>query len=503
MANINGIIQRDKPVDVAGDIYKVLGLAPRLIAGTNLVCYPISYAAGNAHGKINQWSKIKPVEIENGIATRISKDTLAYTASSIGVSGLLTGYTNGIPAYMGRVFSEQRTVGGVTFNLFHVFGMTVPWANTGVNPSDSSLATTMRTLTINANAQNVNWAYQPVSGGTKAPFRVLDFEGYCHTAACPIYYQAKNVYSGQRGRFSFFRTVEDFDTQINLSDLDKIFRDFHAYVAYFHKGSGSYIPNSLLDFGLLKNDYDSTVETTNTLSPSGSALQEDCEAFFFIGNKSKGIFCTLPSLPDSANPQTFSITTRNDPNSPVNQVDWTEWSFARDRTDPYFESFDNVGEGLYSLLFSGNGEMCVRVKIQNYSDSAQTFDRSYFRLTLGSRNLNIGVYTSAKDTDVTGSTQTQITANGKITIASKDTLFIFFQISGLFDGEGITKAPSANTAFNDRPKYCLTSDVELRYHSGHDGLFLPFEVFYADGTKRFYSQTYQTWYNQRSSLSFS
>ena len=504
MANINGIIQRDKPVDVAGDIYKVLGLAPRLIAGTNLVCYPISYAAGNAHGKINKWSKIKPVEIENGINTRISKDTLAYTAGGSNTlpDGLLTGYTGNIPAYMGRVFSEQRSVGGVTFNLFHVFGMTVPYEGQRVNPLDDFIAPLMRTLILNANAQDVNWKYQNVSGGTKAPFRVLDFEGYCDNAVCPISYQVKDVYENTRGEFSCFRNPEDYDTQIDLAELDKIFKDFKIYVSYFKKGDRTFL--GMLEIGDLKDNRDTTVTVAaSTLGNPTNLSGQEMEAFFFAGSKSKGIFITLPSLPDYPNPMPFRRHYGNSPNTPIKQLTWKEFGFSLDRTDPFFESFDNVNEGLYTVLFSPEGWACIRARVQNNTDSAQNIELAKLTVTSTNTNRNLGrvIYKQP----ISGGTMT-IQNGTYLTLAKGEECYLYFQINGnLFDNEGVTKAPNAPEALKDRTKYCLSTYIEIRYSSIVE-LSNELEAYYSplnDG-KHFYAQPpIDKWYTRRSGNTFS
>jgi len=54
MSNVNGLISA--PVNLAGDVFKVLQAAP--VDGE----YKLGYANSNGHGKTNKWAKRKPVK---------------------------------------------------------------------------------------------------------------------------------------------------------------------------------------------------------------------------------------------------------------------------------------------------------------------------------------------------------------------------------------------------------------------------------------------------------
>lgn len=106
MGHSNGKITA--PVGIDADIAPVLGVGS----------YDLGYLCSNAHGKINKWSKIKPVKYA----------TLAELTAA-----------------------QLKSV---------AYGMT---------------------YTIDT-AWNVIWAYEPPTGGDSAPFRALDFNGYNHNA---------------------------------------------------------------------------------------------------------------------------------------------------------------------------------------------------------------------------------------------------------------------------------------------------------------------------------
>lgn len=115
--NSNGKIT--PPISIAGDVYKVLGIMPK-----NGV-FDIGYACSNQHGKINIWSKNKP---------------MTYNKFS-------------------DLTEDDK------YMLF--YGLTFTTKNE--QPVDAQRA-----------------QYNPPEGGNNGYFRITDFNGYNHNAKCPI-----------------------------------------------------------------------------------------------------------------------------------------------------------------------------------------------------------------------------------------------------------------------------------------------------------------------------
>ena len=122
MSNSNGKITA--PINIASDVYKVLGLSP------NKGAYGIGYACSNEHERTNIWAKHKPVRHPN-----------------IGV------------------LSAQQLK-----DTFY-----------GLNPQSEN-------NNVNAIPPKIicePWTYEPPRGGEKEPYRIADFDGYNHNALCP------------------------------------------------------------------------------------------------------------------------------------------------------------------------------------------------------------------------------------------------------------------------------------------------------------------------------
>ena len=259
----------------------------------------------------------------------------------------------------------------------------------------------------------------------------------------------------------------------------------------------------MLEIGDLKDNRDTTVTVAASALGNPTNLSgQEMEAFFFAGSKSKGIFITLPSLPDYPNPMPFRRHYGNSPDTPIKQLTWKDFGFSLDRTDPFFESFDNVNEGLYTVLFSPEGWACIRARVQNNTDSAQNIELAKLTVTSTNTNRNLGrvIYKQP----ISGGTMT-IQNGTYLTLAKGEECYLYFQINGnLFDGEGVTKAQDAGKALENYEKHRLLTYIEIRYSSIVE-LSNELEAYYSplnDG-KHFYAQPpIDKWYNSRSGNTF-
>lgn len=164
MGHSNGKITA--PVGLDSDVYPTLGIGPTSDG------YDLGYACANTHGKINKWSKKKPVRYAD-MAINLKLDTW------------WKGDNN---------------------------------ANCGLNVRVNDV--------LESYKDNSAYAYDPPRGGDKEPFRALDFNGYDHNAevflrtrvvkdnVITINYQAQTVYLYQ------IRYTKVSANSIVLSDLD-------------------------------------------------------------------------------------------------------------------------------------------------------------------------------------------------------------------------------------------------------------------------------------------
>lgn len=127
MAHSNGKITA--PINIETDIYAVLGIGPTANG------YDLGYACSNAHGKINIWSRCKPLRWTSMDVNLTNSNWWKGSDDNCGLlPKMVSGYT-GIPDAM-----------------------------------DGNLN---------------GWEYQPPTGGN-VPFRALDFDGYYHNARPPV-----------------------------------------------------------------------------------------------------------------------------------------------------------------------------------------------------------------------------------------------------------------------------------------------------------------------------
>lgn len=127
MSYSNGIISL--PI-TASDPYNCLGVAKR----TN--GYDVGYICSNQHGKINMWSRYKPVHIAN--TTAVDRDSDWYKGTD-GDCGIKVKHTT---SYL--LLPEMYESG------------------------------------------ESDWEYKPPQGGSFSPYRLADFDKYLHTATAPI-----------------------------------------------------------------------------------------------------------------------------------------------------------------------------------------------------------------------------------------------------------------------------------------------------------------------------
>lgn len=127
MSITNGYITA--PVTIF-DVYRALGLA------TQGGVYSVSYACGNSHGKINMWSRMKPVHL---LKVLFTTSVTKWWRGQNGTCGITIPATSG-PSLIPEKFTEDKKNG---------------------------------------------WEYEPPWGGENSPFRLTDFEGYYSDAHPP------------------------------------------------------------------------------------------------------------------------------------------------------------------------------------------------------------------------------------------------------------------------------------------------------------------------------
>lgn len=170
MSHSNGIIKA--PISLPNDVFPTLGLSA--LNGNA----PISYAARNAHGKTNPWSRFKPVHI---LRTLFPDRTTKWWKGTEGNCGIKV-----------KAVTTYAQIPGVL------------------------------DMTDNMNG----WVYEPPTGGEVSPCRVGDFDGYDHNAQCPVgsFEVASQVMQGGYliGDL-MMRAAPDDDTKpggLALSDID-------------------------------------------------------------------------------------------------------------------------------------------------------------------------------------------------------------------------------------------------------------------------------------------
>lgn len=142
------------PVNPKTDVYKVLGIGPTKNG------YELNYACSNAHGKINPFSRMKPVHIQNAI----SHDML----------------TNGYDTLDIWWKGSSRRCGFIVETVVSYRLIPALYDNSvdGMN----------------------GWEYDPPKGSSASPYRIEDFVGYKHDALppCEFYEITERVSAGVR-----------------------------------------------------------------------------------------------------------------------------------------------------------------------------------------------------------------------------------------------------------------------------------------------------------------
>lgn len=131
------------------EVYSLLGVAKQ---GTY---YDVGYICSNAHGRINMWSKFKPVRL-NKIQVDEEYDLDKYSDSGWDMR-------NGSKSWWYGGSLEQSPV--------FVVPVISEWKDIGVSGNQN---------------ENAQWRYKSPYGGDASPYRLTDFLGYCHTAVPPI-----------------------------------------------------------------------------------------------------------------------------------------------------------------------------------------------------------------------------------------------------------------------------------------------------------------------------
>lgn len=113
------------PVSAVEDVLSTFGITVSSTTGK------LSYICGNTHGKINKWSRCKPVILASNAPSRSDDTWCKGTAGNYSLN-----------------FSKQTTLSGI----------------------------------VSAYNSGTNWDYLPPTGGSSAPYRLADFAKYNHYA---------------------------------------------------------------------------------------------------------------------------------------------------------------------------------------------------------------------------------------------------------------------------------------------------------------------------------
>ena len=241
MGHSNGKITA--PVGLDSDVYPTLGI------GSVNGAYDLGYACANTHGKINKWSKYKPVR-QPYLDYRSD-----YWKANDGLCGL------SVVGYM----SPGTLNSGFLKDLF----------------------------------DGVDWGYNAPTGGDSAPYRVLDFNGYNHNAIVPF---GDNVPSDV-----YLDTSNNLEIQLEqtTNNDDNILLSYLSY-------QGTPFSEMYAGVGLLQNTRYILVTSESMFTDSvsirllniGSYVGKWKVAFFLSSNKigvddelKQGIYIPIPVTP--------------------------------------------------------------------------------------------------------------------------------------------------------------------------------------------------------------
>lgn len=173
MSNYNGIISA--PINIQTDVYAVLGL------GSTTSGYDIGYACANTHGKINMWSKHKPIKW-NKLAELTAAD---YQEANYGI----------------------------------------------IEPAGSREPDT---------AVEQGYVYQVPEGGKLSPYRITDFLDYYHNATYPCPKQENvtvNTFYGTEATFVPNINVTYDSRSISVADFSWLKDCYPALIFHITNGS--------------------------------------------------------------------------------------------------------------------------------------------------------------------------------------------------------------------------------------------------------------------------
>jgi hypothetical protein len=380
------------------------------------------YLGSNAHGKINMWSKYKPVSYPDALA-HSNTNTYKPTSSD----------------------SNWTDVGTVKDNWWRAVdgkcGITPKWFNTLKEVFDA------------VDADDTEWTYSPPTGSSGSPYRLSDFEGYNPDARCSIdsasiyikseYRQYTTTSGTEKWEFSLY----DVFAKYNSIDFEDIYQgnvslgDYYVTAGiydgtrYYFYNCGKYSERKSgvsTGFGGFINFISTAVLSNMTLL--FFFMKDDITQFLYNGN---GSHLSNYNVMINFDTQIFTmpgcykkgVTTRpaaSSPENPDNKVEYVinfkqktssslvmEYSITNPNTTSYYTfSFSNV-----QLYFKGSKVRDLSIKDINVTYNTTVsgtvevmsglfFDSSYspyvtYTLKYGNKTINRtdGVWTT--DIDIT------------------------------------------------------------------------------------------------------
>ncbi len=482
--NRNGVI--DKPIGFRPDIYVVPGITP-YNGGYSLV-----HANTGTHGKINKWCKWKPVIIDK-IFIHLD-ETINIVSPFVGVGNI------NVPAAIGTPKRITKRVENIDVNLQILYGLGVPMF---INQEGNASLRRQLIDLMNVD-ESINWEYYPPSGGEHEPSRSSDFLGYDHNADCPITYNVQDAHATHTTQI-WCNWASENSAQIDLRELAQYFLPMKFYVFVdiwrYSKTDKAWGWVQTLEFG----DMAEGVDIGATL-PALNFSQGETEmaAYFFAQGSYQGTYWTmlLPSLPQYANPQTFKwLPSTGD----VAETVWMGFDvysngtgFAHHHGSAYFESFWNVGEGIYVQLYT-TAYYCVRGKLTAPASQQAVID--FADITLVWREFVTGSNSSGQQY---ATFRPAVYVNGQnvtgtsVTIPAGGSIYVDLELVDLFNPEIIGTA-NANKLVNGEV-YGNIDQMELRYKGVNVTSFQVEVVKVAQGDPHngyFYSQNEQRFYLTR------
>lgn len=304
MAHANGIITA--PINIETDIYSVLGIGPTANG------YDIGYACSNAHGKINKWSKKKPVRIA-GPDTSVRNPT--WWKATEGNCGFLFPTSGSLEVIKGK-----------------------------------------------------DWEYQPPKAGDW--YRATDFDGYFHNAEPFIshnYGSSLNINKGTIGSnytFSFQVNPEEDEYQLSPSSFKNGDLLRQCYISVFIWNSSFNLKVSAKDFFV---NADTSADAISIEIPAINLVTGSFTCMFFLstykytagGPDGAGTCIPFPSSPNS--PNTLSLTVSQ---SSALGINWLEMSYAQNGVYKSITTIEpDGGIGDYAWVFKSYGNIWAKIEL--------------------------------------------------------------------------------------------------------------------------------------------